>query len=142
MSDVKNYGALNFKFSKKFEDFNEAYNVLRGVLGEPSIVEYESYWDGKEFVKTDKVEYFSYGEKKGSYVVYKDDFSDDWYLDYLIIDLDENYQDLSIFIDLNKLNSIKDEVVSKLPDILFNECRLKVFEWYTGTDIPTTFKED
>ena len=27
-------------------------------------------------------------------------------------------------------------------DVLFDDCRLKVFEWYTGADMPTTFKED
>ena len=84
MSDVSNFGVLRFKFKKEFESKNEMYMFIKDFLGEPDEVEYKSNWNGKEFIKTDEVDFFSYSEKVGSYSVISDD-DGLWYLDYHLI---------------------------------------------------------
>ena len=60
------YKAVRFKFSKEFRNVNEAYNFVRGILGELSKIDYVGYWDdiNEEYKKTDEVESFSYGEER------------------------------------------------------------------------------
>ena len=138
MSDVSNFGVLRFKFKKEFESKNEMYMFIKDFLGEPDEVEYKSNWNGKEFIKTDEVDFFSYSEKVGSYSVISDD-DGLWYLDYHLINSGANYQDLDVSLDLEKLNDIKSKTFDKFPNLLYDSCKVKIFEWYTGCDIPVDF---
>lgn len=138
MSDVSNFGVLRFKFKKEFESKNEMYMFIKDFLGEPDEVEYKSNWNGKEFIKTDEVDFFSYSEKVGSYSVISDD-DGLWYLDYHLINSGANYQDLYVSLDLDNLNDIKLKTFDKFPNLLYDNCKVKIFEWYTGCDIPVDF---
>ena len=138
MSDLYNYGVLRFKFKKEFESKNEMYMFIKDFLGEPDEVAYKSNWNGKEFIKTDEVDFFSYSEKVGSYSVISDD-DGIWYLYYHLINSGVNYQDLDVSLDLDNLNDIKLKTFDKFPNLLYDSCKVKIFEWYTGCDIPVDF---
>lgn len=139
MSDVKNYGALRFKFTREFKSTNEMYHFIRGILGEPVDIDYVSNWNGSEFVTTDEVEHFEYPFKKGSYVVLKGDSDDVWYLDYLLLDMCDNYQDLEVSLDLEELNNIRLKTLDKFPNSISDECKIKIVEWYTCSEMPVNF---
>lgn len=49
------------------------------------------------------------------------------------------YQDLYVSLDLDNLNDIKLKTFDKFPNLLYNSCKVKIFEWYTGCDIPVDF---
>lgn len=134
MSEVRSYRVLRFKFKKEFSNTNEMYTFIKDFLGEPDEVDYKSSLDDK----TDEVDYFSYKEKVGSYSVVSDN-NGLWYLDYHLIESCENYQDLDVSLDLDELNSIKCKTFDKFPNLLYDSCKLKVFEWYTGCDMPVDF---
>ena len=138
MSDVSNFGVLRFKFKKKYKSLNDFYNEVKEILGEPDELRYKSNWNGKEFVETDEICYFSYEEKAGNYSI-RIDGDENKYLDYHLIDSDTNYQDLYVSLDLEKLNDIKSKTLNKFPNLLYSDCKLKIFEWYTGCDMPIDF---
>ena len=89
-------------------------------------------------METDEICYFSYEEKAGNYSIRIDD-DENKYLDYHLIDSDTNYQDLYVSLDLDNLNDIKLKTLDKFPNLLYNSCKVKIFEWYTGCDIPVDF---
>lgn len=121
------FGVLRFKFKKKYKSLNDFYNEVKEILGEPNELRYKSNWNGKEFVKTDEICYFSYEEKAGNYSIRIDD--ENKYLDYHLIDSDTNYQDLYVSLDLDNLNDIKLKTFDKFPNLLYDSCKVKIFEW-------------
>ena len=138
MSDVSNFGVLRFKFKKKYKSLNDFYNEVKEILGEPDELRYKSNWNGEGFVETDEICYFSYEEKVGNYFI-RIDGDENKYLDYHLIDSDTNYQDLYVSLDLDNLNDIKLKTFDKFPNLLYDNCKVKIFEWYTGCDIPVDF---
>lgn len=136
MSEMRSYCAIRFKFTKNFADMNEMYNFIRNILGEPKEICYKSNWTGEEFVKTDEVEYFEYSEEKGNYVI---QHGDGWYLDYMLDDSRECYEDIDVSLDFNELIEIRNKTLEKFKGCISDECKLKVFEWYDGTDMPVNF---
>lgn len=141
MSTVMCYSAVRFKFSKKFGSVNEMYLFIKELLGEPDNKEFKCNWDevSKGFKYTSDVEHFRYEEIEGKYVVLQSYQTGEWYLDYLLETPAESCDDINVSVSLDRLMEIKEKTFSKFIDCLEEDCKLKVYEWYTGCDMPVDF---
>lgn len=62
-----------------------------------------------------------------------------WYLDYLLAKPSESCDDCDITISLSELNEIYNKTKERFKGYLEEECKVKVYEWYTGCDMPVEF---
>lgn len=137
MSEMSSYSALRFKFNKKFESVNDFYNFIKGYIGEPEDKTFKSIWNGKEYEKTEIIESFYYPMDKDNLVPrYKDS---QWYLDYVLESPKEIYDDINISLDFENLVVLRNSIVKKFGDTLSRDCKVKVVEWYNGSDMPLDF---
>lgn len=141
MSTVMSYSAVRFKFKPKFNSVHEMYEFITYYLGEPNCVDYVSEWNNDEntYIPTEEVEYFSYFETKGSYVTVYDYNTGDWYLDYMLEDSVESCDDMNVSVSFDELANIRNKTFEKFKGCLEEDCKLKIFEWYTGCDMPIDF---
>lgn len=138
MSDIYNVAVLRFRLASSNITTNQALNLFRGMLGEPKEIEYKSEWNGETFVVTDKVDYFLYDNKKGKYVPRQAD-NGDWFLDYLLDGEKESSDGLTISESLDNLKQIEVETYNNFSTQLKRGCKLKVYDWYSGSDMPVTW---
>lgn len=138
MSQVYNIAVLRFSLNFKEMSTNQAYNIFKGILGEPEEVEYELEWNGDDFVSTDNISSFSYPCKKGSYVPRQAD-NGVWYLDYLLDEERASCDGLDISESLEDLKKIENKTYDMFPIHVERGCKLKVYDWYSGSDMPVTW---
>lgn len=139
MSEMRSHASLRFKFKKSYESADELLKELRGILGEPEVIDYESEWNGEAFVDTAVVENFQYKEVAGNYIVVRNYTSGEFFLDYLLTTPCDSCDDINISLDFDELQKIMEMTLCKFPDLVEEKCMIKIFEWYNGCDMPVDF---
>lgn len=108
-------------------------------MGEPTEIEHESKWIDEKWVSTDEVVHFQYDDTKGNYNIRQDCETGEWYIDYLLDDHKESCDDVNVSIGLDELISIREKTLNKFSGIISEECKIKVYDWYSGCDMPIEF---